>query len=85
MLESEDDWRVGEVNPSAVRNLAMHCLNRHQYYKRPNKGKIQKPSRFLGKYQLEFFHLWEYSQELSLDVSTQKLKERQAICVTYPY
>ena len=85
LVNNAKEWRVGKVDPNDLRDLALYCKNRYHFYKQPEKAEVKKNGRILGKYQRVVFRLWGYSNAIISDVSTQKMMEIQAICVTFSY
>ena len=85
LLESEKDWMAGQVNPTLLKDVALHCLNRHKFYKEPSNSMSVVSGETLGKFQLAFFQLWGLTKEAFLNVSTQKIKKYRLCMSTCSY
>ena len=85
LLERKDDWKLGEVGPAVLRNLALHCKSRYQFYKKPCNSRIIVTGKNVGKYQLAFYNQWSLSREVFAAVSTQNLAKERLYVLTCSY
>ncbi len=85
LLDRKEDWKLSDVGPTVLRNLALHCKNRYQFYKQPCNSRIIVYGKTVGKYQLAFYNQWRLSREIFAIVSTQNLAKERPYVLTCSY
>ena len=73
LLQSDHIWKSEEVNPKALRDLALHCKAMHEVHTNPTTTETLTPDQNLGFYQMAFFNLWNLVQENHGSVSTEMM------------